>query len=253
MSRTTPGNRADGPTPAGPAGRADGPKPANRVGRVHLITDTSRRAANPVLDVVAAALRAGVDTVQVRVEDSATDREAYQLTLRVLELCRPAGVTCLVNDRLHIAVAAGADGGHVGAHDLPVDAAARVLGPGAVLGATAREPVTAGEAVAAGATYLGVGPAFPTGTKDGLPTAFGIAGVAAVAAAVPVPVIGIGGVTPERAAALVAAGAWGVAVVAAVSMAADPYGAALDMVNAVASAAGKTQRETSTSSLEATP
>src|SRR5205823_15043548 len=107
-------------------------------------------------------------------------------------LCRPAGVTCLVNDRLHVALAVGADGGHVGADDLPVAAARRILGPYAVLGATARDPETARRAVADGASYLGVGPAYPTSTKGGLPAPIGPAGVAAVAAAVPVPVIAIG-------------------------------------------------------------
>ena len=88
---------------------------------------------------------------------------------------------CLVNDRLHVALAAGADGGHVGADDLPVAAARRVLGPAAVLGATCRTAAEARAAAAAGATYLGVGPAFATSTKDGLPAPLGPAGVAAVA------------------------------------------------------------------------
>src|SRR5690606_15555463 len=114
------------------------------------------------------------------------------------------------NDRLHVALAVGAAGGHVGADDLPVDAARRVLGPTAILGATCREPAGATAAVAAGASYLGVGPAYPTATKTGLPDALGPAGVAAVAAAVPqTPVIAIGGITADRVAPLLAAGAYG--------------------------------------------
>lgn len=190
------------------------------------MTDT--RPGRNALEVVAAALRAGFDVVQVRPEDAVTDREAYELTVRVLAMCRELGRTCLVNDRLHIALAAGADGGHVGADDLPVAAARRVLGPHAILGATARNPETARRAVADGASYLGVGPAFATTTKTGLPDAIGPAGVRAVAEAVGVPVVAIGGVTAARAGELFAAGAHAVAVVGAVSGAADPYAAALE-------------------------
>ncbi|MGN9906171.1 thiamine phosphate synthase [Phytohabitans sp. LJ34] len=194
--------------------------------RLHLITDT--RPGREPLAVVAAALETAGDqlAVQVRVEDDATDRDAYELAARVRALCAEAGATCLVNDRLHIALAVGADGGHVGALDLPVAAARRVLGPRAILGATAREPATAKAAVDAGASYLGVGPAYATTTKDGLPPPIGVDGVAAVASAVDVPVIAIAGVTAERIPELRAAGAHGVAVIGALSRAPDPAEAA---------------------------
>jgi thiamine-phosphate pyrophosphorylase len=189
--------------------------------RLHLITDT--RPGRDALQTVAAALAAGAPLVQVRVEDGTTDREAYQFAVRVRELCDRHGATCLVNDRIHIALAVGAAGAHVGDDDLPVEAARRVLGPAAVLGATCRDPAAAVEKVAAGASYLGVGPAFATATKPGLPDPIGVEGVGAVAAAVPgTPVVAIGGVTAERVPSLLAAGAYGVAVVGAVSEAADP-------------------------------
>ncbi|MEV4119017.1 thiamine phosphate synthase [Micromonospora sp. NPDC049645] len=203
------------------------------LGRLHLITDT--RPGRDPLAVVRAALtvaRAEL-VVQVRVEDSATDREAYDLARRVLTLCTSYGATCLVNDRLHVALAVAAAGGHVGADDLPVAAARRVLGPTAVLGATARAPGQAREAVAAGASYLGVGPCHTTGTKTGLPDPIGPAGVRAVVDAVDVPVIAIGGVTAARVPALRAAGAYGVAVVGAVSAAADPARATTELIEAL--------------------
>lgn len=214
--------------------------------RLHLITDT-RPGLEP-LPVVRAAVAAAVRldlcaalAVQVRVQDDATDRQAYELTLAVLAVCRPARVMCLVNDRLHVAVAAAADGGHVGADDLPVAAARRVLDAGgspgaaaAVLGATCRDPVTARAAQAAGATYLGVGPSFVTATKDGLPDPIGVTGVAAVARAVPdLPVIAIGGVTGAAVPGLLAAGAYGVAVVGAVSTVADPDRATRELLTAL--------------------
>ncbi|MFC5944378.1 thiamine phosphate synthase, partial [Micromonospora harpali] len=110
------------------------------LGRLHLITDT--RPGRDPLAVLRAALpvaRAEL-VVQVRVTDDATDREAYDLARRAVALCAPYEAMCLVNDRLHVALAVGAAGGDVGADDLPVAAARRVLGPTAVLGATARAP-----------------------------------------------------------------------------------------------------------------
>jgi len=204
------------------------------LGRLHLITDT-RPGCDP-LAVLRAALpvaRAEL-VVQVRVADDATDREAYELARRVVALCRPYGATCLVNDRLHVALAVNAAGGHVGADDLPVAAARHVLGTAAVLGVTAREPRGAAEAVAAGASYLGVGPCHATATKAGLPDPIGPPGVRAVAEAVDVPVIAIGGVTAARVPALRAAGAYGVAVVGALSQAVDPARATAELLGALA-------------------
>ncbi|MFD0740613.1 thiamine phosphate synthase [Phytohabitans flavus] len=201
--------------------------------RLHLITDT--RPGREPLAVAEAALGVAGEglAVQVRVEDDATDREAYELATRVRALCAEARATCLVNDRLHIALAVGADGGHVGALDLPVEAARRVLGPHAILGATAREPATAKAAVDAGASYLGVGPAYATTSKDGLPPPIGVEGIAAVAGAVGVPVIAIAGVTAERIPELRAAGAYGVAVIGALSRAPDPATAAKQLWDAL--------------------
>ncbi|MFI2646556.1 thiamine phosphate synthase [Micromonospora fulviviridis] len=203
------------------------------LGRLHLITDT--RPGRDPLAVLRAALpvaRAEL-VVQVRVEDDATDREAYELARRVVGLCRPYGATCLVNDRLHVALAVEAAGGHVGAEDLPVAAARRVLGADAVLGATAREPGGAAAAVAAGASYLGVGPCHATTTKAGLPDPIGPAGVRAVAGAVDVPVIAIGGVTAASVPALRAAGAYGVAVVGALSASPDPARTTAELIEAL--------------------
>jgi thiamine-phosphate pyrophosphorylase len=217
------------------------------LGRLHLITDTrpGRDPIGCVRAALAAQLAAGERiraatgplVVQVRVEDDATDLETYELALRVRDLCAAAGATCLINDRLHVALAVGAAGGHVGALDLPVAAARRVLGPDAILGATARLPGTGLAAAADGASYLGVGPCYATTTKTGLPAPLGPAGVASVATAVPVPVIAIAGVTRARVAELLAAGAYGVAVVGAISGAADPGQAVRDLLHELAHAA----------------
>jgi len=192
------------------------------LGRLHLVTDV-RRDRDPVA-VVRAALAAGVPVVQVRVADHVSDLGAYHFTTLVVELCREAGATCLVNDRLHIALATGADGGHVGGDDLPVTAARRVLGPDAILGTTAHDAFTAQAAVAAGASYLSVSSA----------------ALEEVAAAVSVPVIAIGSVLPERIPDLMAVGAYGVAVASAISGASDPRAAAAALMAALSHSATDT-------------
>ncbi|WP_222195632.1 thiamine phosphate synthase [Modestobacter italicus] len=200
------------------------------LGGLHVLTDA---AGGPhALAAVAAAVAAGAPVVQVRAK-GCTDRVLHGFARAVVELCRPAGTTCLVNDRVDVALAVGADGTHLGEHDLPLAAARRVAGPGHLLGGTARDPERARLLVDEGADYLGVGPAFATTTKTGLPDPIGPAGVAAVARAVPVPVVAIGGVTAARVAELLAAGAAGVAVVGAVSAAADPGAATRELLGAL--------------------
>lgn len=191
----------------------------SRIGRLHVLTDTEDgHDPFPALD---AALGAGAPVVQVRAK-GLTDRSYAELAAAVLDRCRAADALCLVDDRADVAVAIGADGVHVGLDDLPVPAVRRIVGPDAVVGATARDPGTARRLVDEGADYLGVGPAYATTTKAGLPEPLGPAGIGRVAAAVDVPVIAIAGVTAERVPELLAAGAHGVAVIGAVSRSDDP-------------------------------
>jgi thiamine-phosphate pyrophosphorylase len=207
--------------------------------RLHVVTDC--RAGRDPLAVVRAAVTAATDAnaahelaIQVRVEDATTDADAYRLTLDVLFACVPAGVTVLVNDRVHVGLATEADGAHVGADDLPAGAARAVLGTGALLGATCRTAEAGRAAEAAGASYLGVGPYRATTTKSGLPAAIGGDGVAAVTGAVPgTPVVAIGGITVSDVAELRRVGAHAVAVVGAVSGAADPRRAVGELLHAV--------------------
>ncbi|MFC8501356.1 thiamine phosphate synthase [Pedococcus sp. NPDC057267] len=208
------------------------------VPRLHVLTDT--RGDRDPLPCVAGALRAahalGVPiAVQVR-HKSATDRELLELTRRVVAMVAEAGPPrcwVVVDDRVDVALAAAADGVHLGAHDLPVEVARRLGGDRLVIGGTAREPASARALTGAGAGYLGVGPCFATSTKDGLPAPLGVHLLGEVARQASVPVIAIGGVDVARAAALVRAGAHGVAVVSAVSEAADPQAATARLLEAV--------------------
>ena len=200
------------------------------LGRLHYIanhrgqTDPSR-----VLALISVVLEAGVPCVQVRSKEC-SDRQRFDVATGAVKLCHDAGATCIVDDRVDIALATGADGAHVGPEDLPVAEARRLLGPEALLGASARTIEGALAAVAAGADYLGAGPCYASDSKDGLPPPIGAAGLAAVAQGVGVPVLAIGGVTASRVPELFEAGAHGVAVINAIAGAADPASAARELV-----------------------
>ena len=198
--------------------------------RLHVLT-----RADQVVDdlrVVDAVLAAGAPAIQVRVK-GATDREHLAVARAIVARCRAARAMCVVNDRVDLALAAGADGVHLGLTDLPIAAARELAGDRLLIGGTARDPATARRLVDEGADYLGVGPTYATSTKDGLPAPLGPEGVAAVAAAVAVPVIAIAGITLDLVTEVLATGAHGVAVVGAVVDALDPAAATRSFVEAL--------------------
>jgi thiamine-phosphate pyrophosphorylase len=199
-------------------------------GRLHVLTDPD--GPHSVVDIVDLALAAGVPCVQVRLK-AGTDRERLAAVSAVLERCRDAGATCVVNDRIDLVLAAGADGVHLGADDLPVAVARRLLGAEAVVGATVRDCDGARKAERDGADYLGIGPTFATNTKEIAVTPLGVAGVADVAAAVDIPSVAIAGITADAARQLTGMGVAGVAVVGAVSRARDPQAACTALLDAV--------------------
>lgn len=209
------------------------------LGRLHVIIDVSPHAPDPVA-LAQAALDGGAPVLQVRPK-GVTDAVAYEAVANIAARCRAAGAACIVNDRADLALASGADGVHVGADDLPVDAVRRVLGWPALVGGTARNPATSEQRQADGASYLGVGPVYPTSSKMGLPAPLGCAVVEEVAAAVTIPVIAIAGITVARVGEVLAAGAHGVAVIGAIARASDPRAATAAFVAALTRAAGSVQ------------
>jgi len=144
-------------------------------------------------------------------------------------------VPLIVNDRIDLAAAVDADGVHLGDDDLPVSVARERLGPDAIVGRSVSTPSAAREAEAAGADYLGVGAVYGTDSKDTSPeqSNVGLDRIRAVREATDLPFVGIGGVTPENAAAVVEAGADGVAVISAITGADDPETATRDLAAAV--------------------
>ena len=195
-----------------------------RVPRLHVIADCASLADE--------AIRGGAPAVQVRIK-GASDAAVLAECRRIVAAAQKARAMVIVNDRADIALAAGADGVHGGAHDLPVSVLRRLVGPDRLVGGTARDPDTALRHQADGASYVGVGPVYATATKDGLPHPLGPAGVESVAAAVDIPVIAIAGITAARVPELLAAGAHGVAVIGAVAHAADPAAATAELLEAL--------------------
>lgn len=182
------------------------------------------------LSLLPALADAGVDGFQVRAKSLATGA-LVALTRAVVSTVRPAGALVVVNDRLDVALAADADGVHLGADDLAV-ADARRLAPGLVVGATCRSRAEVVAAASAGADYAGFGPVFVSGSKAGLPAPLGVAAVTEAAGVLPL--VAIGGISAATAAELRSAGADGVAVIGAIWRQPDPVGAAKELVAAVA-------------------
>lgn len=193
--------------------------------RLYAITDRRALPAGVTLaQAVEAALDGGVTCLQLR-EKEASAGEILALARTLLPLCRARRVPLLINDRVDIALAAGADGVHLGQDDLPLPEARALLGPDRILGATAHTVEEALRAQAEGADYLGVGAMFPTGTKtDTVPTSADT--LKAICAAVSIPVVAIGGVNARNLPTLAGTGIAGAAVVSAIFSQSDLTAAA---------------------------
>ena len=202
---------------------------------VYVITDEALSDGRSHEEQTRAALAGGAGVIQLR-DKTATSRRLYEAAVAMRSLTRAAGALLIVNDRVDIALAADADGVHVGPDDLPVAVTRRLL-PGRIVGASAG---TVAEAVAAerdGADYLGVGAIYEArGSKADAGAPVGPERVAAVRAAVRLPVVGIGGIKADNAAPVIAAGADGGAVITAVVAAPDIAAAARTLLGVVADA-----------------
>lgn len=206
-----------------------------------------RSAARPPLDLrlvaitpglipdleekVRAAVEGGATAVQLR-DKTAGDRAVLEAARRLRQVL-PPGVALLVNDRVHVALAADAHGAHVGQEDLPAADARRLLGPERWLGVSVDTPEEAVAAEAEGADYVGAGPVFATQSKPDAGPVRGPQLIQQVRAAVRIPVVAIGGIGPDNAAEAIRAGAHGVAVISAIFSAPDPRSAAARLREAV--------------------
>jgi thiamine-phosphate pyrophosphorylase len=189
--------------------------------RLMVITDAAIAAPRGVRDIVEEALRAGAPAIQLR-HKTATAAELFEQATSLLELTRAHGALLFVNDRLDVALAARADGVHLGPDDLPVAAARRIAQADFLIGYSTDRPEDARAAERDGASYIGCGAVFGTTTKaEAAAERIGPRRLDEVARAVRIPVIGIGGIGPHNVAEVAATSAVGVAVVGAVMGAAE--------------------------------
>ncbi|HSK60819.1 MAG TPA: thiamine phosphate synthase [Actinomycetospora sp.] len=198
--------------------------------RLYLIVDPVRGSGDP-LAVVRAAVAGGVTAVQVRAP-GATGRELYAGTRAVLDAARGTGVAVVVDDRLDVALAAGADGVHLGRHDVPPDAARRAAGPDLSIGwsVTGTDDLDAAREAPVGTIdLLGIGPVFATATKPDAAPPTGVEGLRrlwAHAQGLGLPAVAIGGIAPDNAGEVLATGVPGLCVSSAIAATADPGAAA---------------------------
>lgn len=197
--------------------------------RLIVITDRAAAAPRDVRDVVAACLRAGAPAIQLR-DKHATTRELFEQAVSLRELTREHNATLFVNDRVDVALAAGADGAHLGPGDLPLPAVRRVVPREFVLGWSADTVEEAVQAERSGANYIGCGAIFGSSSKDVGGEEIGVESVRSVVSAVAIPVVGIGGISVENFRSVLEVGAAGVAVISAVMGARDPGGVVREML-----------------------
>ncbi len=206
---------------------------------LYLVTDPRLVAARGLVATVAAAVKGGATIVQLRDPD-AHGRALVEQARALKALLAPLRIPLIINDRVDVAVAADADGVHLGQDDMaPADARA-LLGPERILGLSVGTPAefaASNIGIDIGVVdYLGVGPVKATGTKKDAGAAIGTSGVTAVRALTRLPIVGIGGIDGALAAEVIRAGADGVAVVSAICAAPDPEHAARALLSAVTAA-----------------
>lgn len=189
---------------------------------IYLVTDEACLHGRPLLKCVEEALAAGVTLVQYRAK-AADGGVLYAEACRLKELCDKYSVPLIINDRLDIALAVGAAGVHLGQDDLPCAVARRLLGEDFIIGVSAHNPAEAVQAVSEGADYLGCGAVFGTATKHDV-AKLGLENLRAIRKAVAVPMVGIGGITADNYAEVLATGADGAAIVSGI-LAQDDIGA----------------------------
>jgi thiamine-phosphate pyrophosphorylase len=198
---------------------------------LYVVLDRAASAGRDLGDLLDAVLAGGCRMVQLRDKSSPSGR-LLPLAEQLRARCRDLGAIFIVNDRVDLAVAVGADGVHLGQDDLPPRVARPLLRPGMILGVSTHSVAQARRAQADGADYVAVGSMFPTRTKPD----FELVGPALVRALRPeirVPLVGIGGITSDNVGDVIRAGADGVAVISAVCGAPDPAAASAHFLDAI--------------------
>ncbi len=189
--------------------------------KLYLVTDRSKfNNNNEFLDAVAASLKGGVQIVQLR-EKNATAKEFTELARQVRDICAVYDAIFIINDRVDIALAVGADGVHIGQDDIDINSARKILGNEAIVGLSTHCPEQALEAVKSGADYIGVGPVYTTPTKPGR-SSVGLEYVEWANKNIDIPWFAIGGIDTDNVDEVINVGASKIAVVRAIINSQNP-------------------------------
>ncbi len=202
---------------------------------LYLVTDRDLSMGRSIEEVVRAAVRGGVTCVQLR-EKACSSAEFLDLALSLKAELSGCRIPLIINDRLDIALAAEADGVHLGQHDIPLAAAKRISGGRLLIGISAESVDDAARAEAGGADYIGISPVFTTPTKTDTAEPLGLEGITRIRQAVKIPIVGIGGLNLGNAGQVIRSGADGVAVVSAIMSAPDPENAARELLREIGKA-----------------
>lgn len=188
---------------------------------LYLVLDPAVRPDRPLTDLLREAAGYGVLLFQYR-DKQAAMKDAYLRALALRQAATEVGALLIINDRCDLALAVEADGVHLGQEDLPIAHARRLLGPDKIIGLSTHTASQVGEAIIEKPDYIGFGPIFRTSTKADHEPVVGLEGLRAVRLMTTLPMFAIGGVTPDSAGEMIAAGADGVAVISAILNAPDP-------------------------------
>ena len=199
---------------------------------LYLVLDPELARGRPLTEVAREAIEGGVSMLQLRYK-GAKAREFLELAQRIKEVSAECRIPLIINDRLDIALAAGADGVHLGQEDLPSQEARRILGSQMILGVSAGCLQEAQDAENAGASYIGLGSIFPTSSKPDAGRPIGAGVIAEVTQVVRIPVVAIGGIQVDNAEEVIQKGASGVAVISAILQAKDSKRAAQQLKMAI--------------------
>ncbi len=207
-------------------------KPENIDYTLCLVTDRGLARSRPTLDIVKAAVRGGVTCVQLREKTGAT-REFIDQALAIRDFLRFRDIPLIINDRLDVALAVGADGVHLGQNDMPLALARSIVKDAMFIGISTNSLEDAVAAEKGGADYLGVGPIYATPTKTDTAPVLGLDGLGKIRKNIKIPLVTIGGMNYSNAGQVIRNGADGIAVVSAIVAAENPEKASRDLMNTI--------------------
>ncbi len=196
-----------------------------KIGKFHVLTDTDLQNCFSHVEIAKLAISGGADTIQLRQKTGDTI-QMIRIAEQIQDLCKKAGVSFIVNDRLDVAIASHADGVHLGQRDFPIPLARKLLGEGAIIGGSASNAEEARKCFLEGADYIGFGPVYSTSSKEDAGPASGLDLLRQVVEKIPLPIIAIGGINKDNTLWVRETGAYGIAVISAVCCEKDPAEAA---------------------------